>query len=278
MTEAGPSPGRAMRFFRTEPVLSYFLLTFFLSWAGALAVVAPQLLRREPLPKLTGVLIFPAMLLGPSLSGVALTLLVDGRTGLRDLFRRMTRWRFSIAWYGVLFLPPVLVLAILCALRAVLSAVFTPNRFLAGVFFAIPAGILEEIGWMGFAFPKMARRREAFPSAIILGLLWSLWHVPAINFLGTATPHGSAWLPFFLAFATAMTAIRVLISWTYVHTQSVWFSQLLHISSTASLVVFSPTAVSATQEAFWYAFYAVVLWLVALLIRRGRGWRASPRV
>lgn len=75
-----------------------------------------------------------------------------------------------------------------------------------------------------------------------------------------------------------MTAMRVLISWTYVHTQSVLFSQLLHISSTASLVVFSPTAVSGTQEAFWYAFYAVVLWLVALLIRRGRGGRASPRM
>jgi hypothetical protein len=42
-----------------------------------------------------------------------------------------------------------------------------------------------------------------------LGLLWSAWHLPVIDYLGVATPHGEYWLPFFLAFALAMTAMRV---------------------------------------------------------------------
>jgi len=277
MTKAGSSAGRAVDFFRTRPILSYFLLTFFLSWTCALAVAAPALLRRGPLPTLTGILMFPAMLLGPSLSGIALTFFVDGKTGLSDLFRRMKLWRFSVVWYALLFLPPVLVLVVLFGLRAFASPAFFPNRFLIGAFFGVPAGILEEIGWMGFAFPKLALRRDAFSSAIVLGLLWSLWHVPVVNFLGTVAPHGSHWLPFFLAFAAAMTGMRVLISWTYVNTESVFLSQLWHISSTASLVVFSPSAVSGAQEASWYALYAAVLWFVALWIRRICGNRLATQ-
>src|ERR1700719_3920869 len=78
-------------FLRGHPVAGYFLLTFTISWLGPLAVGRPHLLRHEPLPKITGILMFPAMLLGPSLSGIFLTAIVEGRTGLRDLVSRLLR-------------------------------------------------------------------------------------------------------------------------------------------------------------------------------------------
>jgi membrane protease YdiL (CAAX protease family) len=74
---------------------------------------------------------------------------------------------------------------------------------------------LEEIGWMGYAFPKMRSQEDAFAPSILLGLLWASWHLPVINYLGTATPHGAYWYAFFLAFTVAMTATRVLICWIY---------------------------------------------------------------
>ncbi len=49
-----------------------------------------------------------------------------------------------------------------------------------------------------------------------------------------------------------MTAMRVLIAWTYSNTNSVLLAQLLHASSTGSLAVFSPH-VTAAQESLWYA-------------------------
>jgi membrane protease YdiL (CAAX protease family) len=249
-----------------HPVVCYFALTFFLSWLGAFLVAAPHLLRREPLPNLTGILMFPAMLLGPSLSSILLTRLFDGPAGLHDLFSRMRLFRFPALWYAALLIPPVFVLGILLLLKTFVSPVYSPNRFWIGLAFGIPAGIFEEIGWTGFAFPKLSAKLPPLRAAILLGLLWGCWHIPVINFLGTAVPHGAYWPHFFLAFTAAMTAMRVLISWLYAHTHSIPLAQLMHACSTGSLVVFSPPAVNASQEAFWYASYAVALWLLVAVL------------
>lgn len=234
-------------------------------------LLAPSLLRGEHIPKTTGLIVFPVMLLGPSVAGIVLTRLVDGREGIRALVGQMRPRREDTAWYMVLAIPPVCILATLAVLWIVVSPVYKPNLFFVGMLFGIPAGFLEEIGWVGFAFRHLRRRYDDLTSAIVLGLLWSAWHIPAIDFLGTATPHGEGWLSYLLAFSAAMTAMRVIISWIYANTNSVWLCQLMHISSTGSLVVFSPVGIRPAQESFWYFAYAGLLWLTALvIIKRGK--------
>ena len=260
-------------FFLRHTVAAYFAMTFAISWAGALAVAAPYLLRHQSVPKFAGLLMFPAMLLGPSLTGIILTWIVDGRSGLRGLFSRMVRARVSPRWYLALLIPPCLILAVLLCLRTFVSPVFAPNHFLLGIVFGVPAGLLEEIGWTGFAFPKMRSPEHWLLPSIALGLLWSAWHIPVIDYLGTATPHGEYWLAYFMAFAAAMTAMRVIIAWVYTNTNSVLLAQLLHISSTGSLVVLSPSGATAAQEAFWYALYAAGLWVVVVVVGNRGEWR-----
>ena len=269
-------PVRAF-FLHRHPVAAYFGLTFAISWTGAFLVAAPHVLHSEPLPKLTGILMFPAMLLGPSATGILLTRLLEGPAGLRRLFSRMGKIGIPFRWYGVLLIPPALILAILLALAKFLSPVYAPNLFLVGLAFGIPAGFLEEIGWMGFVFPKMRQKSPALGVAIVLGLLWGLWHLPVINFLGTSVPHGAYWFPFFLAFAGAMAAMRIVIAWLYANTESVLLCQLMHIFSTGSLVIFSPPAVTAAQESFWYAVYAATLWLLVGVLWRARGASLAPK-
>jgi membrane protease YdiL (CAAX protease family) len=275
MSTPTPAPSKPENFPARHPVSTYFVLTFAVSWLGAFAVAAPHLLRGEAIPKFVGLMMFPVMLLGPSAVGILLTRIVDGSSGLRDLFSRMRRVRVPGRWYAALLIPPVLVLTVLYCMKAFVSPVFAPNRFLIGISFGFVAGFFEEIGWMGFAFPKMRRAGNALAPAILLGLLWGIWLIPVIDYLGTSTPHGAYWFPFFLAFTATMTAMRVLIAWVYSHTNSVLLAQLLHATSTGSLVIFSPPRVTAAQESLWYAVYAAVLWLVVAIIAATYGKRLS---
>jgi membrane protease YdiL (CAAX protease family) len=251
-----------------HPVRSYFCITFAISWSAALCVVSPWLLRGQSVPALGGILMFPAMLLGPSLTGLILVWLLRGPEGLRTLGEQLLRWRLHPYWYAVLLIPPVLVLGVLLLLQALVSKAFAPNLFLAGIAFGIPAGYLEELGWMGFAFDQLRAQRTSLRAAIVLGILWAVWHLPVADYLGAAYPHGWYWLPFFCAFAAAMIAMRVLISWLYVNTGSLAATQLLHMSSTGALVIFAAPGIGAMREVLWYGLYAIALWLVVLGVVR----------
>jgi len=216
------------------PVGVFFALTYAISWTGALVVAAPYLLRNQAVPKMAGLLMFPAMLLGPSLVGIALTWVTGGRNGLKDLFARMGSIRVPVRWYATLFVAPALIMTVLFGLRTFVSPVFASNTFFVGASFGFVAGFFEEIGWMGYAFPRMSSQHSVLGSGVLLGLLWGVWHLPVVDYLGTATPHGFYWLPFFLAFIAVMTAMRVLIGWIYANTKSVVLAQLMHASSTGS--------------------------------------------
>lgn len=93
-------------FIKKHAVPAYFALTFAISWGGFLMVVGPrgfaktswQTDGRFPFAVL-------AMLAGPSVTGLLLTGLVDGKSGLREILRRLLMWRVGAGWYGVALLP-----------------------------------------------------------------------------------------------------------------------------------------------------------------------------
>jgi membrane protease YdiL (CAAX protease family) len=249
-----------------KPVAAYFALAYLIPTIAFAVVVGPKLIRGEAMRPTDALILFPIMELAVCVAGIALTGLVDGRRGLRDLLARIGRWRVGARWYAALLLPPALILAVLLSLGSLLSPDFAPKLFPLGIAFGLVAGLFEETGWMGYAFPKRRSGRSALAAGVQLGLLWGLWHAPVVDGLGAATPHGTYWLPFFLAFIGVVTAMRVLIVWVYTNTTSVLLAQLMHASSTGFLVVLSPTHVTPAQEALWYAVYGVSLWIVVALV------------
>jgi CAAX prenyl protease-like protein len=155
---------------------------------------------------------------------------------------------------------------------------FFPRLFSDRHFFGIFPGFFEEIGWMGYAFPRMQSKHSVLAASIFLGVLWGLWHLPVVDSLGAAAPHGAYWLPFFLAFVALVTAMRVLIVSVYSNTRSVPLAQLMHASSTACLVVLSPSRISPAQETLWYAIYAAILWAAVVIVATtyGKGLVRQP--
>ena len=255
-------------FIKRHQVLTYFVLAFAISWVAVFAVAWPKFSRGETLGFNDALLMFLPTLAGPSIAGIALTTIVDGRDGLRDLFSRMGRWRVGWRWYSAVLVFPILILAVLLALTTVLSPSFAPYFFPAGIAIGAFSGFFEEIGWMGYAYPRMQSRLSALAAAILLGLLHSAWHfVP--DFLGASGARGIYWLPHFAMFGISMTAMRVLVVWVYANTRSVLLSQLMHASSTGFLSILVPLSFSPQADTIFYALYGIVLWaVVALLVAK----------
>ncbi|NIN64273.1 MAG: CPBP family intramembrane metalloprotease [Anaerolineae bacterium] len=262
------------------PLASYFILAYLISWGGSFAIGGPKFLRGELLGLEDAMRMGPLMLAGPFIAGIAMTYLVDGKIGLRGLFSRVLEWRISLRWYAVaLLIFPVLILGVLWSLTILVSPDFAPNFIAIGILLGLLAGFIEEIGWMGFAFPRMEKKSGTWRATIYLGLLHGLWHAMA-GYLGEAGIYGVYWVPRFIAmWFVAMTAMRVLLVWIYSNTGSLLLAQLTHASSSGFLVIFGPEAISPAQGTLWFAVYAVVLWIPAAIVvaRFGRTLVRQPQ-
>lgn len=251
----------------------------FVEWTSFAVIVGPKLFRDEPMTAKDALIMFPIIVSSVALTGFAYTSLIEGRDGLKNLRARLARWKVGFRWYlASLLIPPAGIYTALLLMDFFHPGVFKPGFFPLGIVFGIFPGIFEEIGWSGYLLPQLLRRNRPAVAAIILGILWSLWHLPVVNFLGAAGPHGHYLIHFALAFSAAMIAMRVLMVLIYLRTESVILTQLMHASSTGCLVTFSPSHISSGAEAQWYAVYAVVLAMIATSLFLLTGKINSPRL
>jgi uncharacterized protein len=277
-------------FAQRHPVLGYYALVFAISWGGILALVAPGGIPGEPEDVAR---LFPltlaALFAGPSVAGVVMTALVSGRAGLQELRTRLLRWRVGAAWWAAALLTgPVLVAAVLFGL-SLYSPDFVPGLLtmedkLALLIFGlgwglVGGGLLEELGWTGFAVPTLRQRYGALITGLIVGLLWGAWHL-LIAFWASRGLAGEASLPGFIAgfvafYFVALPAYRVLMVWLYDHTTSLLLAMLMHAVLSASTIVLQP--VSAHGQFTWNVLLGAALWVVVAVVATVRPGELSRR-
>ncbi len=258
----------------------YFAFVFLVAWGAVLLVVGPRALLEGETPAQWQLLpVFGAMLTGPALAGVLMTAVAGGREGLRDLWDRQRRWRVPARWYAVALLTtPVLIVVILGGLSLASSA-FVPAMIATddlwpilafGVVFGLGAGLLEEIGWTGFALPRLLRRHSTFTAGLLLGAIWGVWHGLA-DYWGASVQFGSLWLLRIALWVAALTAFRVLMVRVYQQAdESLLVSQLMHASFTGSQAILVPTLAPA-EHFVWYGLFTLTLWgVVAAIASRPR--------
>jgi uncharacterized protein len=258
-------------YLQRHPLLVFFALAFAISWGPILVVTASRGFDLSPLQSVEGGLLFLAMLLGPSVSGLARTALLEGCAGLRALGLRALRWRVATVWYAVALLTvPAILLVVLSILSILINPAFAP-RFQWWLFgLGILAGTFEEIGWTGFATPRLLACKSLMVAGLSLGCIWALWHL-LVDFRYNAKALGAVWpLEFFITYLLALTPYRLLMTWVYSHTQSLLLAILLHASFTGSLLVLVPV-VPASLGFYWQLAFAVALWtVVAVILQKER--------
>ena len=158
-----------------------------------------------------------------------------------------------------------MILVVLIPLSILVTPQLSPTFFVPGMLMGLVAGFFEEIGWMGFAYPKMRLRLSVLNASILLGFLHALWHMTA-DFLGNYLTFGSNWFLYFAGFFVFVIALRIIITWVYENTGSLLLVALLHASSSGFLGVLVPIASGGETWPIFYGVYMVVIWLVAAVI------------
>jgi CAAX protease family protein len=271
-------------FLTRHSVATYFALAFAVSWAGVLLVVGPGGIPGTVERFMTvGPVMYLAMLAGPSVAGLLMTGLVSGRAGFRELLARLLKWRVGVRWYAVALLTaPLLVTAVSLAL-SLLSPEFLPAIFttgdkapllLSGLAAGLIVGIFEELGWTGFAIPRMRRRYGVLSTGLLVGVLWGAWHF--IMFWEPGSFSGALPLAVLLVrLFSWLPAYRVLMVWVYDRTGSLLVAMLMHGSLTATQLILMPLPLSAGPLLTSILAWAAALWIVVAMIAVANGGQFS---
>jgi membrane protease YdiL (CAAX protease family) len=246
---------------RPLPLVVYFTLAFGAAWAWWIgtAALAPSLS-----PTALGFLSLPGVF-APGIVAICLTARADGLAGVRTLLSGMLRWRVSARWYlfAIGYMAAVKLLAAV-AYRLILGAwpAFSPvpwYALLAAVAFSTPFQAGEEIGWRGYALPRLASRLGLGPASVLLGVLWAAWHLPL--FVSASDKTGQPFVPYLLS----VTALSVAMAGLYWRSKgSLLLTMIMHaaINNTKDIVpsALPPSGHLLSMQA------AVLTWLTIALL------------
>jgi membrane protease YdiL (CAAX protease family) len=191
LSHATSHPPQPQSLLHRYPLSSYFLLSFALAWGWWVSIGIA-------VPNPVTTLILPGAW-APTLAALILTAQLDGRQGVRLWLSQLSRWRVGLRWYAFAILGPTCIALLALGLDLLLGGSapslasittrfgLAPNQLslfgllLPFIFLVTLVGggpIAEELGWRGYAQPRLQARIGAGRAGLLIGVLWSLWHVP----------------------------------------------------------------------------------------------------
>ena len=202
----------------------------------------------------------------PSLIALALTGRAEGAAGIRALLRRILQWRVSARYYA--FAVGYMAAVKLTAAVAHRFVTGAWPRFWEEAWYVMAAAIVvstwvqagEEIGWRGYALPRLAARWGLATASIVLGVIWAFWHLP-LFYLHGADTYGQS----FVVFVLQVTALSVAMAWLYARTNgSLLLVMLLHAAVNNAKDIVPSTLPGATSTFGLSA--SLVAWLTVTLL------------
>jgi len=182
-------------FLKQHAVIVYFVLAYALSWAVEIPLAASaQGWLQTPIPPALHYLAS----FGPLLAALIITAATEGSQGIRQLLAGLWKWRVGLGWVLFATLSPVALFALAAIVGyatngtwpdlALLGEVdYLPYLGIMGAFllWLLTFGIGEEVGWRGYALPRLQQKHSALTATLMLGVVWAFWHLPAFFYKDT---------------------------------------------------------------------------------------------
>lgn len=217
-------------FIKKYPILSMFILSF------VFAAIPFGIVAAGWLP--VGFRQFSA--LSASLAGIVAAAIAGRKGGVRELLKRGLIWRVGIQWWAIALFFTIIPSIAGLYLFNLLGGPTVDWSGLQPLYTVVPsiimltilAGIGEEYGWRGFALPRLQTRYNALVSSIIIGTLWSIWHIP-LYFLEGSLQYNfrmdAGLIPAILGYTVYLIAWSIQFTWIFNNTKgSVLLAAVFH--------------------------------------------------
>jgi uncharacterized protein len=264
-SDTGPVPST---FLRRHPVATFFALSYASAWAWWLPLVILQYDRTPPALGLVLAILGSAM---PSTMAIVLVARLHGGVEVRRLLRRLVMGRVGIFWYAaIIALTALMVVAVWVSTLfgapapvVVATVAGTLSIFLFSIFPGSAVG--EELGWRGFALPRLQGRRSALAASLIVGTAWGAYHFPLFLYGAPNRP-----LALFLPFAISCVIMSIFYTWMYNGTRgSLLIVVLLHATTNLPLtVLYTPLTIEGHVLPAYWTFNAMLALAAVVLIAR----------
>jgi membrane protease YdiL (CAAX protease family) len=215
------------------------VLTFLFSWAAWLPVVVAGLHTTE---SVGGAVLFFVGGFGPSVVGTVFLLRSRDSGGIRELVIRT--FSFSRVPVRVLLLALLVYPALFLAssmINAGIGGSWPAFGGFAGLLESVPGffgGVLltfflgpfsEEIGWRGYALPRLQEQHTPLVASLLLGLIWWAWHIPLFFMEGTLHATEGLLSAFSIGYVITVLSYSVFFTWLYNQTdRSIWIAIIAH--------------------------------------------------
>jgi membrane protease YdiL (CAAX protease family) len=189
----------------------------------------------------------------PALVALVLTASAGAISETKALLRRLFQWRvgarsylFAVSYMAAIKLTVALAHRVMTGLwprigdeplGIIVAAIIISTPFQSG----------EEIGWRGYALPRLAERLGFARASIALGMIWASWHLP-LFFL--AIPGNDDYGQSFLVWALGVTALSVALAWLYTHSKASLLLTMLMHSAVNNIPHFVSSTVANTNDTF----------------------------
>lgn len=253
----------------TRPAIAspwtYFLATYI--WSGIFGGLA--ILMDLSMETAAGLALVLLAALGPMVMGIAFTYLTRDNEGRRDYWKRIIDFkRIPARWYLVilLFVPILNGLAALLDVltggtgatwgEAALNFLTNPSSIILSILFATLFPFIEELGWRGYVLDRLQEQHHALVSSLILGFVWSLWHLPTFFIRDSYQASLGIGTPAFWWFFAGIVPLTFVFTFIYNNTNRSTLAVILF----HAMVNFTGELFTLTERA---DNYSIILWFVA---------------
>ena len=207
--------------------------------------------------------------LSPTIAALALTAMAGrGEIG-RRLVAPLMRWRVDrVALSVALLLIGAAVAGSLVLQATYLGPLRWPDPALLTMALIWPllAALGEELGWRGFLLPRLAERFGLLPAALVIGVIWGVWHLPA-DYIALKGYGNWFWAAFLLNGPVILTAHSIIMAWLWRRTSGSLFAAVLyHAAITASAIVAPSAGSEGLPGVLAAGALAATLWTAAILL------------